>query len=123
MSLSWLVWMLRFFVTVSHLCASFGTRAFLHFVCVSLCFMCSSEGRKEALPPFESVFGHSRKDGFLDFRCVHVGRESCVSLGWSLSAVFPVTDVLAHWVRCHIVGSHVACVVKRTFVRPIFRIL
>ena len=35
--------------------AFFGMRAFLHFVCVPLCFVKSSEGWKEALPPFESA--------------------------------------------------------------------
>ena len=28
-------------------CAFDGTRAFLHFVCVPLCFVCSSEGRMD----------------------------------------------------------------------------
>ena len=38
-------------------------------------FVYGSDGRKEASPPFEGVDGH-RRNGFLDFRGVHVGRES-----------------------------------------------
>ena len=34
---------------------------------------CESERRLDRL---SSVFGHSRKVGFPDFRCVQVGRES-----------------------------------------------
>ena len=45
---------LRCLLQFEHLCAFFGMRAFLHVVYVPLCFVNSSEGWKEALPPFES---------------------------------------------------------------------
>ena len=42
-------------VTVGTFLCLDGMRAFLHVCGVPLCFVCSSEGRKEGVPPFESV--------------------------------------------------------------------
>ena len=47
--------------------------------------------------------GHSRKVGFPDFRCVHVGRE--LRFAWLVSfCCFPVKDVRAPG-RCHYVDT------------------
>ena len=55
--------------------------------CASLFFLCIvQKAWREASPPFESGWPQS-KGGFSDFRCVRVGEERWVLLGWSLSVV------------------------------------
>ena len=77
----------------------------LHFVCVPLCFVKSSEGQKEASPPLEILMA-SRKDGFPHFRCVRVGRKSSAVLGWSLSVFFQSQTFwhaeVSLSIRCHV---------------------
>ena len=71
---------------------------FLLFVCVPPCFVFSSEGRKEALPPIESVMATVGWRVFPDFRFVHVGRRHrnclwCVPFICSLVGLALVTVV------------------------------
>ena len=70
----------------------------LHFACVPLSFVKSSEGWKEAMPPFERVMATVGWMVFPVFRCVCGKRE--LSFDWSLAVVFPVTDAPA-LVSCH----------------------
>ena len=60
--------------------------AFLPFVCASLICAYFRRFWKEASPLFESGWPQPER-GFSDVRCVRVGRESRVFLGWSLSVV------------------------------------
>ena len=68
------------------------------WLCSSLFFVCSSEGWKEALPPFECVMATVGRMVFLDSRCGLSSSLSRSSIGNALLSV----------------RSHVACVFKHS---------
>ena len=63
----------------------------------SSCIVYSQKVERRCLATFRKRCGHSRKDGFPDFCCVHIGRESRVSLGLSLSMDFLKPHTLQYW--------------------------
>ena len=80
-----------------HFAPFFRNEGFPSFRCVPLCFLCTSEGRKEASPPFESLDGHSRKDGFFLTIDVCMCEERAeLRLGWCPSVVFQ-SQTFQHW--------------------------
>ena len=66
-----------------------------------LCALCVvSEKSEGGRATFRKRDGRSRKDGFSQLRCVHVGRESWVSLALSISVDFVQATDVPVLVRC-----------------------
>ena len=76
-------------------------------VCVS-----SLEGWKEEVYLLLKMWWPHSEDWFPDFRCVHEGRESWASHGWSLSVVSQSQTFQHWWGVTFSIRSHVDCVLN-----------
>ena len=92
--------------------------AFLHFVSVPLCFAYSSEGWKEALPPFESALATVGRMVFLTFDVCTLEERAefrlvCLFLWISSSHIRSSTGEVSLLVR-----SQAACVLNHRTTKP-----